>query len=184
MDFLFIDFLNSEYHDWRGSGKSEDRFNDSKWIEIFLSKWGFEAITPHIETHKSLIELRTHMRSIIESMSRNEPPNMEDLQIINRSLAMLPSSYKLNYNGEKFILDPYTESFGWPLIMGSIALSFSQLLVDHRVQRVKICANDDCQWIFFDNSKNKARIWCDDKACGNLIKVRRFRERQKIKSTD
>jgi len=34
-------------------------------------------------------------------------------------------------------------------------------------------------WAFYDESKNRSRRWCSAAECGNLIKVRRFRERQR-----
>ncbi|MCL6580471.1 MAG: CGNR zinc finger domain-containing protein [Firmicutes bacterium] len=39
----------------------------------------------------------------------------------------------------------------------------------------KVCANADCGWLFYDDSRNRSRRWCDGRYCGNLIKVRRFR---------
>nr|WP_315191404.1 CGNR zinc finger domain-containing protein [uncultured Albidiferax sp.] len=50
--------------------------------------------------------------------------------------------------------------------------------------RLKCCA--DCQWCFFDTSKNRSKRWCgmskggpEGRACGTIAKVRSFRERQK-----
>jgi predicted RNA-binding Zn ribbon-like protein len=45
--------------------------------------------------------------------------------------------------------------------------------------RVRICANDTCRWIFFDESRSGRRRWCDMATCGNRAKARRHRERQK-----
>jgi predicted RNA-binding Zn ribbon-like protein len=40
--------------------------------------------------------------------------------------------------------------------------------------RLKICGNPDCERLFFDTSKNRTGRWCDE-ACGNRMRVRRFR---------
>jgi len=45
--------------------------------------------------------------------------------------------------------------------------------------RVRICANDTCRWIFYDESRSGRRRWCDMVTCGNRAKARRHRERQK-----
>lgn len=45
--------------------------------------------------------------------------------------------------------------------------------------RLKACASDECQWVYFDNSRNASRRWCDMADCGNLVKQRRYRERRK-----
>jgi predicted RNA-binding Zn ribbon-like protein len=44
--------------------------------------------------------------------------------------------------------------------------------------RLKACPADDCQWAFYDHSKNRSGTWCSMKVCGNRAKVRRYRERR------
>ncbi|HEX9776228.1 MAG TPA: CGNR zinc finger domain-containing protein [Actinomycetota bacterium] len=43
--------------------------------------------------------------------------------------------------------------------------------------RLKICRADTCQWVFYDQSKNRSRAWCSMQICGNRQKARAFRER-------
>jgi len=43
--------------------------------------------------------------------------------------------------------------------------------------RLRACGNRRCGWLFVDRSANGRRRWCDPKACGNRMKVRRFRAR-------
>ena len=45
--------------------------------------------------------------------------------------------------------------------------------------RLKACANDECQWAFYDRSKNHGGTWCEMAACGNKLKNRAFRARSK-----
>src|SRR4051812_49549687 len=45
-------------------------------------------------------------------------------------------------------------------------------------QRLKICPADDCQWAFYDKSRNRSAVWCDMRVCGNRHKVREYRERR------
>ncbi len=42
---------------------------------------------------------------------------------------------------------------------------------------MKECAADNCNWLFYDASRNRSRRWCDMRDCGNRAKVRRFRKR-------
>ena len=41
--------------------------------------------------------------------------------------------------------------------------------------RLKACANDECQWAFYDRSRNHGGTWCEMSACGNKLKNRDFR---------
>jgi CGNR zinc finger len=50
--------------------------------------------------------------------------------------------------------------------------------------RLKACP--DCQWVFYDHTKNKNKVWClmtasgpQGRSCGSISKVRSFRQRQK-----
>jgi len=46
---------------------------------------------------------------------------------------------------------------------------------------LKACANDECQWAFYDKSRNHGGTWCDMATCGNMIKNRAFRARSKAR---
>jgi len=60
-----------------------------------------------------------------------------------------------------------------------IATSAVDLLCDEdRMQRLKVCANDPCQWLFLDYSRNGKRCWCSMAECGREAKVKRLRERR------
>ncbi len=45
--------------------------------------------------------------------------------------------------------------------------------------RLKACGNDDCQWAFYDRSRNHGGTWCDMSSCGNMLKNREFRARKR-----
>ena len=45
--------------------------------------------------------------------------------------------------------------------------------------RLKACKDDDCQWAFYDRSRNRSSQWCVMAVCGNRNKARTFRERQR-----
>jgi predicted RNA-binding Zn ribbon-like protein len=44
--------------------------------------------------------------------------------------------------------------------------------------RLKACTVDDCQWAFYDATRNQSRTWCSMDVCGNREKTRRYRERK------
>jgi predicted RNA-binding Zn ribbon-like protein len=52
-------------------------------------------------------------------------------------------------------------------------------MADESWHRLKACRLDDCQWAFYDQSKNRSRTWCSMKVCGNRAKARAYRERQR-----
>ena len=44
----------------------------------------------------------------------------------------------------------------------------------------RICDNDECRWVFFDDSRTHRRRWCDMATCGNRAKAARHRARIKV----
>jgi predicted RNA-binding Zn ribbon-like protein len=50
---------------------------------------------------------------------------------------------------------------------------------DGSLDRLKMCAADECHRVFYDRSKPATRRWCMSTLCGNRIKTRAYRERQR-----
>ena len=46
-------------------------------------------------------------------------------------------------------------------------------------ERIRICDNDRCRWVFYDTSRTGRRRWCDMATCGNRAKAARHRARAK-----
>jgi predicted RNA-binding Zn ribbon-like protein len=52
--------------------------------------------------------------------------------------------------------------------------------VEHgRWERLKACPRDECEWAFYDKSKNRSGRWCTMESCGNIEKAKAFRERRR-----
>jgi predicted RNA-binding Zn ribbon-like protein len=70
---------------------------------------------------------------------------------------------------------------GWNDVMAAVVASYAKLTVSGDLARVKRCGNPDCTFIYFDGSSNQTRRWCDPALCGNLVKVRAFRARDRAR---
>jgi predicted RNA-binding Zn ribbon-like protein len=57
--------------------------------------------------------------------------------------------------------------------------SAADLLLGGRIGRVRRCANDQCLFLFLDDSKGGTRRWCSMSACGNRAKAHRHYHKQK-----
>jgi predicted RNA-binding Zn ribbon-like protein len=52
--------------------------------------------------------------------------------------------------------------------------------VEHgRWERLKACPREECEWAFYDRSKNRSGRWCTMESCGNIEKAKAFRERKR-----
>jgi predicted RNA-binding Zn ribbon-like protein len=61
-------------------------------------------------------------------------------------------------------------------ILAPVTRAAIDLLTTDARQRVRVCADQSCAWLFIDTTRSGTRRWCDMKVCGNRNKVRRFRE--------
>jgi len=148
--------VNTEW--WRGRpDKAEDKLPE------FAASYGLGEAPP------DLAELRAVLRRLIEDVSER------DLRLLDGFLAR--GRIRRRLRDGAIVLEPVVCDWDW--VLSEVASSFVPLL--DRRDRLKICANSECQWTFLDNSRNRSRRWCGASACGNAAKVRRFRERQRTR---
>lgn len=62
--------------------------------------------------------------------------------------------------------------------LGRLLAVVARARADGTWERLKVCLADDCQWAYFDRSRNRSSVWCDMRICGNRAKVRSYRERR------
>jgi predicted RNA-binding Zn ribbon-like protein len=61
--------------------------------------------------------------------------------------------------------------------IGSIVSAVAEAMPGDEWRRLKICANDRCQWAFYDRSRSRGRRWCSMDVCGNRVKQQTWRNR-------
>jgi predicted RNA-binding Zn ribbon-like protein len=84
---------------------------------------------------------------------------------------------QLQWDGAQYQLELLPAQKNWPWAMAEIALSLADLLTHGDTRRLKICENNHCRGVFYDESKSRTRRYCTADKCGNLLKLRRFRAR-------
>jgi len=52
-----------------------------------------------------------------------------------------------------------------------------------RLDRLKMCASEECGWVFYDRSKPGNRRWCSSARCGNRQKTRDYRSRHRANAS-
>ncbi len=182
-DEIWLDLLNSDWHDYRGTGEHEDRLDNPSWVKKFLERRGLDLAG--ISGEKVTASLRALRTVILQIAQRAASKKTIDLRLIgqlNPFLAQSPLIRQLGLeaNRPRTKLIPIAPKL--EAALGFIAGSFAESLARGNPSRIKICKNKDCLWVFYDRSKNKSRKWCEGAACGNLMKVRRFRERHRKKA--
>jgi predicted RNA-binding Zn ribbon-like protein len=177
---LWDDFLNSEWHDWRGSGRSEDRLDKPGWLEQWLKDHHLSVTRPpDPEDVQALKSLRSLLQRMVKGFAAGKAPSYADIEELNKTMADGPVIRRLVENDGSYRMEQTAVRRDWPQVMADIAASFAQTLAEGDSSRIRICENPDCLWVYYDDTRNRSKRYCDDKMCGNLMKVRRFRARKK-----
>ena len=180
MDLLWTSFLNSDFHDWRGTGRSEDRLDKPGWVAAFLAEWRLPAAgEPGAAEIAALKALRALLHRIASSMTGGLPVEGADLGALNAVLSGGAVLRRVDAADGGYDLKHLPASVGWLQVQAEIAASLASTLAEGEGVRIRFCENPDCQWVFLDDTRNHTKRFCDDKLCGNLMKVRRFRARRK-----
>lgn len=178
MDTLCIDFINSEFRDFRGRWVRDD-LQQPGWLEPFLVKWGLQVDRPPDEAVlTTLLALRTLLRSMIETLVEGQIAE-QDQAALNAFLLKMPLSRCLVKGAGGYRLEMVPLKKDWDWVQAEIAASFAQLLAYQDPRRLKICANTHCRGVFYDESKSRTKLYCTPAKCANLWKARRFRARHK-----
>jgi len=180
VDPAWLELLNSDWHDYRGSGMAADRLDDPVWRARFLGRWSSALRgVPDAEVVQALRSLRSLVRRLMAGVAFGRRVTRKDWNSLNAILSAAPLVRRLEKTtgGYHLCFSPAAENLTG--VLAQIAVSFAEVLVHGDPTRIKLCGNPDCLWVFYDKSKSRTRRWCEGSGCGNLMKVRRFRARQK-----
>ena len=121
--------------------------------------------------------VRESIRATLVATGGGPPPASGDLQALQAAAQASRPALQVGPGGQVSLrAEPAA-----PLDAGLVTL----LLVirdaqrDGTWRRLKACGNPDCRWAFYDRSHGRAGAWCDMATCGNRIKNRRLRQRQR-----
>jgi predicted RNA-binding Zn ribbon-like protein len=186
---LCLDFCNSG-QGARGSRQLEwiADFSDLvDWLEMaaaitapqaaWLRKAGAASSGAANRLWVRAIRFRETLARVLSARAAGCNANAGDLAAIETEYVSATSYARLSWKGTHF---------GWSLdgavstlaaVMQPLLESAVGLLTSEKLVRLRRCGNPTCYWLFIDETKNHSRRWCEMASCGNVIKVRRHRER-------
>ena len=145
-------------------------------LAAWLCEWGLiEPGSPIAESElRQALELREGFRELLAN-NNGYARNSERLKALERALGDLP----LRCLPEaRHGLRLAAVGSGWPQAAARMLMIALLAIGDGSWKRLKACRRDDCQWIFFDFSKNRSGRWCAMAGCGDLMKARAYRRRK------
>ena len=125
--------------------------------------------------------VRDALREVAEAIADKRAPRASALQTVNRALharqvielIQAPDGVSVDHRHVGDPIDDALARLAEPLV--------TELTAGHP-ERIRICASDTCQWVFYDASRTSRRRWCDMATCGNRAKAARHRARARAES--
>jgi predicted RNA-binding Zn ribbon-like protein len=126
---------------------------------------------------KRSLTLREAMYRVFKAALEGWAPRPGDLAALNREL----QTARMH---ERLVGSPrpgwdWDETMTLDRVLWPVVRSAGELLTSADLERVGQCPGDECGWLFLDTSRARRRQWCDMAQCGNLAKVRRFRQKRR-----
>lgn len=181
MEYICLDFINSQ---WHKKFNNVEVLKETHWINEFLIKWNLNSEKlPTSNFYPDLLSLRNTLIRTLETILLNETVDLIFLKDLNKYLSLCTYRKSIEKSENTLSIIEKPESYDWNWVMSEITLSFCSLVLNKNLDRIKICENPDCEFIYYDNSKNQTKRWCCNN-CSNLMKVRRFRMKQKNLNKD
>jgi predicted RNA-binding Zn ribbon-like protein len=124
--------------------------------------------------------VRGALRALAERGPMSERVRAEGLTEINRVLGRSAGTRRVELRPDGTFIRtfvPVGDAFAGLVI--PVVESAADALILGELPRVRRCADPRCQRVFYDNTKNGRRRWCDMATCGNRAKAARHREKLK-----
>lgn len=120
-------------------------------------------------------EVRDGLRRLLELPGGEQPP-AQALEPLRRLVEAHPPRVVVGDDGAIEVTSGGGDDTGDALC--ELLLIARAAQQDGTWTRLRVCANPECGWVFYDRSRNQQGQWCDMAVCGNRLKNRRLRSRR------
>jgi CGNR zinc finger/Putative stress-induced transcription regulator len=174
-EFACIDLINSSFTDHLGKGPAFDRLPLRQWREWFLSRHLIEVDPRHPVPIDELTALRDELRTILRNWARAGALTAEQAGALDGWAGRAPLRQRIRHAAGRpeVCVEPVDTDWTWA--MARIAVSAAELAARSAPERLKVCANPDCSWMFYDLTLNRCQRFCSTSPCAAVVRVRRFR---------
>jgi predicted RNA-binding Zn ribbon-like protein len=157
--------------------RGDETLTDVGALDIFLDKVGVTGRRDLTETELEQVRaLRPRLRAAWEADDTETV-----VELANRLLR--------EAHARPWLIDH--DGWGWHLHVSELdapladrlaaeaGMAFADLIRAGELDRLRICAADDCDAVLVDLTRNRSRIYCDTGNCGNRQHVAAYRARQR-----
>lgn len=120
------------------------------------------------------LEVREALRNLLRA-NTGLPRSAEAVETLNRAMQRACLLPHIGDDGQASLRP---QAGGVAGAIGRILANVVLGMADGSWSLLKACRNDECQYAFYDRSKNHSGTWCIMAICGNRHKTRGYRQRR------
>lgn len=125
---------------------------------------------------RRLVAFREGLRDVIATHNKGVGGSEATAEALNGLIS--PTRLRASFDPDgRLVLEPGVEGQPVDHVMGRLIVATARA-GEQTWERLKVCRNENCRWVFYDASKNRSGAWCDMEICGARHKMRRYRERK------
>ncbi|WP_316214250.1 CGNR zinc finger domain-containing protein [Bradyrhizobium sp. SZCCHNR2032] len=120
------------------------------------------------------LQLRQALRDYLQCEPAGRRSDRAVSEALTAALAGFPLHVEMREEGGTVLSGMRKDALAG---LSTIAIELHDGNVRGTLDRLKMCASDECRRVFYDRSKPSTRRWCMSDLCGNRMKTRAYRER-------
>jgi len=155
-----------------------DELTNARELAAWMSQRGLSPASARITPAMlaTAIELRTLVRDYLQCDPLQRSGNRDAVRALNKTLKLFPLLVATRDDRGMVLRAARDDALAG---LSPIVAELYDGCRNGTLDRLKMCASDECRRVFFDRSKPSTRRWCMSSLCGNRMKTRSYRERQR-----
>jgi predicted RNA-binding Zn ribbon-like protein len=146
----------------------------SVWMSHRGLLWSGAKITPAM--FDTALQLRASVRTYLEIDPAERRKIGDAVRSLNKAMRLFPLVAEARNDGVMALRAGRDDALAG---LSVVVAEMYDGSVRGTLDRLKMCAAEECRRVFFDRSKPATRRWCMSTLCGNRTKTRAYRERQR-----
>jgi predicted RNA-binding Zn ribbon-like protein len=122
------------------------------------------------------LQLRSGVRAYLQCDPGERHRDKNVLRALNKTIGLLPLVVEAQADGGRSLRAARGDALAG---LSTVVAELYGGSIRGTLDRLKMCAAEECRRVFFDRSKPATRRWCMSTLCGNRTKTRTYRERHR-----
>jgi predicted RNA-binding Zn ribbon-like protein len=155
-----------------------DELKGPRELSVWMSQrgllWSGAKITPAM--FDTALQLRSSVRAYLEIDPAERRKTGDAVRSLNKAMRLFPLVAEARDDGVMALRAARDDALAG---LSVVVAEMYDGSVRGTLDRLKMCAAEECRRVFFDRSKPATRRWCMSTLCGNRTKTRTYRARQR-----